>query len=56
MIETLRVIHESSIVVFEIPLTQFLSGPPDDPASNHSSRWVDGSYPVLYVSKKKLAN
>jgi hypothetical protein len=55
-IDTLQPIHISSIVMFMIPQSQFLSGPPDDPTSNHksglSSRWIERS--SLYTSYNRV--
>ena len=55
-IETLWVVRKFSAIVLESPYTQFLSGPPDDPASNYKSGlkfgWVEGS--SLYLSFKQL--
>jgi hypothetical protein len=55
-VETLRVIHNSSVVMFQKPQTQFLSGPPEDPTSNHkfrlSSGWVEGL--SMYLSCNRM--
>ena len=62
MVETLQVIRKFLVVELESSYTQFLSGPPDDPASidkfGSKFGWVEGSFSyfslnrLLYVSWK----